>query len=391
MQVILHLNYKNKAYESYVQKAPYYFLPVNGKPILLHTLLHLTNQIKVDQFLFILHRDVCNVDQVEQLLRDIMKEVTVDFRIVVSKEMNSPLYIEEHLAEKGPLMFMEPTIQYKYINEYIRASSKYDGSQLYVNEEEVAMIYFHSKKEYQQFGDEMLNILHYTDEEASNLIWFNTPKKYIQFVNQQDIITTVIEDFYTHSISETCKVMLKILDKGVGFRLDYFSIAIILEGSCSAIGDEIQCGPDTILAGEGVFIANEYSKVFFLEDQSIIDKKPYCALIDQKKAFPNGVIISDTPPSMLPTHDYELHSIACEAETKQRIQHTETRDLYILYEGELYLNERNLSKDIVVEIPKGQTFIKQCISPCKYVLIRIKGNTQKDTHGATEGLRQLSV
>lgn len=387
MQIILHLNYKNIAYERFTLDTPYYLLSVHEKPILLHTLLGLKEKTKVENFLFILHKELCDIEKIERSLVEIMREINIPFRTVISNEMNSPLGIESHLLEDVPLVFMEPTIQYQYMDHYLDISKDYACSQLYVDEIEVAMIYFRSKHEYLNFRVDTIDILEYKEEDISTLVWLNTPQRYLHYINSETMKATTIETTYSASLHPTCSILFKILQKGEGFRLDHYCIAVILEGSCITVGAEITCAEGTILAGEGVFLATEFSKVLFIEDRSILDKKAYCALIDIKQAFPNGTIISDQPPSMFQTDAYEVHCIQREEEPTTNFAFTSTKDIYLLYDGTIFFNDTTVFKDVAVEIPKGQWFVKNCMTACKYILIRIKENAKKDTHGGeTEGI-----
>jgi len=119
-----------------------------------------------------------------------------------------------------------------------------------------------------------------------------------------------------------------------------------------------------------IFLATEFSKVLFIEDRSILDKKSYCALIDIKKAFPSGTIISNRPPSMFQTDAYEVHCIQCKEEPTTNFAFTSTKDIYLLYDGTIFFNNTTVFKDVAVEIPKDQWFLKNCMTACKYILIR---------------------
>lgn len=374
MQLIIHLNYINIAYESYIQDSPYYLLPIDGKPILEHVLALYHQKLELSNILFILHDDVCNTGFVSKKITDIMNNSPHPYKIIISKEINSPLYIEieEYIDDNVPLLFIEPTILYHNVDEYISKSMDYTISQLYMDNEEIGMIYFHSKQEYLHAEKYNITILDYNETDRKSIFWLNTPESYITYVNKKEIISTKIENSYTYQISNMCKIDFRILECGKGFRLDSFSIAIILEGSCSVVGEEIICQQDTILAGEGVFITNSFSKILFIEDQSIVDKKSYCAIIDHKQAFVSGNIISTVAPSMVKTTNYEVLYRETDIEYNVPIQYTSDKEIYLLYDGCLYMNNKRFLKDSAIEVLKGQARIKRSLLPSKYILVRVK-------------------
>lgn len=372
MQLIIHLNYKNIAYESYIHDTPYYLLPMNGKSILEHVLALYHQKLELSQILFILHDDVCNTKFVSERVTDIMNNSPYPYKIIISKYMNSPLHIEEYIHDNTPLLFIDPTVLYHNVDKYLFVSSNYSISQLCMNKEEIGMLYFRSKQEYLRVRNDNISILDYDETNIDSIVWLNTPESYTTYVNKQEIMSTKIESMYSYQVNNMCKIEFRILDTGIGFRLDHFSIAIILEGSCSVIGEEITCEKDTILAGEGIFITNCFSKILFIEDQSIVDKKPYCAIIDHKQAFPTGNIISEMVPSMVKTIGYEVLYRETSIEDTVPIQYISDTEIYLLYDGTLYMNNKTFLKDTAIEVLKGQVRIKRSLTPSKYILIRVK-------------------
>lgn len=371
MQVVLVLNYKNPSFPD--SSIPYFFLPVKKDGCILDaTLDHLSQQLSLEKVIFLVHKEQYT-EEVGTRLEAYGTKYAFPCITHFTEVYNSPLYAEEALVENEPVLVMDATVLYTHLAEFCQTSSAYLMSQLYTwNREEVGVFYFQNKQVYLDISLEDIPLVPYIEQTKDSITCLNTYERYCRYIQGcMPLRVTPFGTEFRYSLTETCQVIVRMVVPGTGFRLESYSMAILLEGSVRVMEEEISCSKGTMLAGRGVFVANEASIVCVIDDQSIPGKEDFCGLIEIAGNFPSGWIVSEQPPSMVYTKNYDVY-LQETGKHKQDIYITEYPELYIVYQGTFSLQNQEYDTGCIVEVPQGTCLFASWKENTKYLRIRKK-------------------
>lgn len=372
MQVILLLNYKNAFFpDSHI---PYFFFPVQKDTCILDMVLQsLSQQLSVSRVVFLVHRELYS-PVVLSRLEGYTHTSPVPCMLQYTEIYNSPLHAEASLVENEPILVLDTAVVYKNLSSFYQASLPHAMSQLYSPEqEEVGIFYFQTKDIYLKVQTEDIPLFSYVESDSTNLLFLNTHEHYIQYLRETtSLLRTPVEKEFRYPLLDTCTVIFRMISPGEGFRLDTCSIALLLEGTLGVVDEDIVCPCGTIMAGRGLFVAKEYSKVCVIDDASIVETKDFCGLIDLSQNFSDGWIVSEKAPSMVYTTQYDVYLEQGKRDSVFQVSSTQTPELYLLYQGTLTLQNEDYASDCAIVVPEGTCLVASWKKGTRFLRIRKK-------------------
>jgi hypothetical protein len=377
MQVVFLLNFTNPSLSDLIKPFPHYFLPMGDITLLEHN-MNLFQEIEISKIYFVLPTNVFDTTKIQEKIDGIMSKKTYEYEYLFTDVIDHVDFKEDCLLENTPILTLDPSFLYKNIPWFLQESTGKDAT--FLNGKDVTSILYFKKKDcYIEFLQKNLDPIDIVEKDYTKVEWLLYKKRYFDYISlyyPNDSKRTRIEQNYTIQLTDTCKIHFQILKPKQGFQLEKHCIAILLEGTCQAISQEEKPFSITkkhIMIGEGMFLADSFCKILFIDDSSIQDTKDFCGILSIEECFPDGCIISSQPPSLINTNAYEVQLNTLNTTNITLVESISvSRSIFIMYHEGCMVNAYPFYNDSLYEVSKGNLLeIESADVEANYIRINV--------------------